>query len=98
MEEIKIDLSKAQEGNKISRDIVDKYNKVMVKKDTILDKETIDFLVLSSVKEIWIYKDSYTNQNEIKNTVDKIFSRVQSDEFMQMIYKIVLDFRTKNNL
>ncbi len=95
--EHKINISQARIGNKISRDIVDKDNKIIAKKDMVLDEETLDILILNSVEEIWIYDDNNIKENEIKNTVDRIFSRVQTNEFMQKIYKIVLDFRTKNN-
>ncbi|MFN7181195.1 MAG: hypothetical protein ACK4NF_00765 [Planctomycetota bacterium] len=95
MGESQIKVDKLQIGSKLSRDVISADNRIVVKKDTVIDKETLDILILNSIEEVWIYDD---NSALIKETVDKIFSRTQNDDFMGKLYKIVLDFRIKNNL
>jgi hypothetical protein len=93
MDKVKVKIESVNIGAKVAEDIIDQTGKVLVKKDTVIDREVLDFLILNSIEEIWVEQS-----NPVKEKVDEIFSRVKDDEFMKKLYTYVLEFRIKNNL
>lgn len=99
MDVIKVKVDSVKIGSKISNDVVGANNNIIVKKDTVIDKEILDLLTLHGVDDIYIYRDFFDIKPEdIKTIVDEIFSKVNNDEFIKKLYAAVLEFRTKNKL
>lgn len=99
MNVIKVKVGSIKIGSKISNDIVGKNNNVIVKKDTVVDKEVLDTILINMIEEIYVYDDSSNlDQQDIKGRVDEIFSKVNNDDFIKKLYAAVLEFRTKNKL
>lgn len=99
MKVIKVKVDSIKIGSKLSCDVIGKNNNILVKKDTVIDKEILDLLTLHGVNETYIYDDSSNVEpQDIKSIVDEIFSKVKSDEFMKKLYEAVVEFRTKNKL
>lgn len=96
---IKVKVNSVKIGSKVSEDVKDKNGNVIVKKDETIDEVTRDLLIINGIGDIYIYNEvDVIDQQDIQTRVDRIFNKVNNEDFMKRLRSVVLEFRIKYKL